>query len=1001
MKISIFSVKSFIQKTVIMALAFAGFFIVCNPSAQAMEFYANRRDFNLKQGASFSTGVSIDRYGYSGPVTFSFSGARGIVGSISQNPVTGNTATATFRASATAPLGIQYMILTASTGREVRRQQFEINVTKGSTPTTAPRLSVNPTSVNFPVTLIGQAPAVQSFMISNSGSGTTALNISAVSLSGADVSQFSINASLCQGASLTAGASCAVSVAAASPSAARAFNASITITASTGSVSVPVSLQGTDYSLSLSPASVGLNPGSSASVTVNVNRNLNASTVASGAINVSVSGLPAGVSANSITITSGSNSGVVTLAAVSTAASTSAPSTVTFTSNLSGRIKTTSASVSVVPIGSFSLTASPNPLTITQGQLGAVSVSIARSSFTSGVTLSATALPSGVTATSTTTTGNSASLTLTVASTAIAGTYPIVIRGVGGSITQSAALSLVVRALPADFTLSLSPSSVTVNPGSSGSFTANLSRTNFTGSVNFSLSGLPEGVTGSCPATSGNSATCTLSASASAIAGTTNVSVQASGSSIQKTATLSLRVGSAEGLKAFPGAEGFGADTTSGGRGGVVCKVTTLNPTGAGSLQACMDLPEAAYIVFTVSGVIDKSLECHAGNKTIAGQTSPAGVIVRELIADNVYEANPNCKNYIIRHMRFRAGGGERSIPGPLYGDTMRLDGVSDFVIDHSAFERSNDEAFQLSRSRNIIVQYSTIAETLSSHYWGGMLINYSNVGADLNDLSIHHNLWTGIQARFPEISCEENGDGGSRLGASNCTNKRLRIELSNNMIYDPTDPIWYNRCTNTNGGNECSASSSSFFVDMNWIGNYMRDRTGSNNPVINGDLMGEARNDVYYADNYFDTGIANLVGFSMLSIASPFPYPEITYTPGIELPDHLTDNVGPFPRDPMDTRLVGYLSQNINSTPTATGSRPNDTFNLLPASCAPLSTANDSDNDGMNDNWERRKGLNVGIQDHNGTALSSEGYTNIEVYLNELSDRVIAAGSSTSGVCD
>ena len=57
-----------------------------------------------------------------------------------------------------------------------------------------------------------------------------------------------------------------------------------------------------------------------------------------------------------------------------------------------------------------------------------------------------------------------------------------------------------------------------------------------------------------------------------------------------------------------------------------------------------------------------------------------------------------------------------------------------------------------------------------------------------------------------------------------------------------------------------------------------------------------------------------------------------------------------------------------------------------------------DSDGDGMPDAWEQAHGLNPGAQDHNGQELSMPligvpGYTNLEVYLHELSEQRIREG--------
>ena len=68
-----------------------------------------------------------------------------------------------------------------------------------------------------------------------------------------------------------------------------------------------------------------------------------------------------------------------------------------------------------------------------------------------------------------------------------------------------------------------------------------------------------------------------------------------------------------------------------------------------------------------------------------------------------------------------------------------------------------------------------------------------------------------------------------------------------------------------------------------------------------------------------------------------------------------------------------------------------------LPFVTAPLPPA-DSDGDGIPDTWELTHGLNPSVQDHNGTQLSMPlvgvpGYTNLEVYLHELSEQRIREG--------
>ena len=207
----------------------------------------------------------------------------------------------------------------------------------------------------------------------------------------------------------------------------------------------------------------------------------------------------------------------------------------------------------------------------------------------------------------------------------------------------------------------------------------------------------------------------------------------------------------AQTIPAFPGAEGFGAVAT-GGRGGNVYYVTNLNCSGPGSLQNGLNQAGAKYILFKVSGVIPCAAEVFKGDVTIAGQTSPAGVIVRGIILDEIYEQNTNSRNVIIRHLRSRPKP-TQTLPsqGYVLDDGLRLDGASNVIVDHCSFANAIDESVQISHSRNITIQNSMLSETLGEHFHlGGMLVNYSRADHPQDNISIHHNVWNRIGGRFP-----------------------------------------------------------------------------------------------------------------------------------------------------------------------------------------------------------------------------------------------------------
>ncbi|HEX3094398.1 MAG TPA: hypothetical protein VHW72_17310, partial [Candidatus Angelobacter sp.] len=204
----------------------------------------------------------------------------------------------------------------------------------------------------------------------------------------------------------------------------------------------------------------------------------------------------------------------------------------------------------VVSGPNFSLSASPSSLTVTQGSSGNSTITVTPSGgFTGSVSLSTSALPSGVTASFGTnpTTGTSV-VTFTASSTATTGTTSVTITGTSGTLSHTTSISLTVNATATpNFSLSASPSSLTVKQGTSGSSTITVTPSGgFTGSVTLSNSALPSGVTASFGTnpTTGTSAL-TFTASSTATTGTSTITITGTSGTLTHTTTISLTISSA------------------------------------------------------------------------------------------------------------------------------------------------------------------------------------------------------------------------------------------------------------------------------------------------------------------------------------------------------------------------------------------------------------------------------------------------------------------------
>ncbi|MGB8985219.1 MAG: hypothetical protein WCC37_01180, partial [Candidatus Sulfotelmatobacter sp.] len=211
---------------------------------------------------------------------------------------------------------------------------------------------------------------------------------------------------------------------------------------------------------------------------------------------------------------------------------------------------------------SFTLSDSPSSLTVTQGSSGTSTITVHDAGgFSGSVTLAASGLPSGVTAAFATnpTTGSSV-LTLTASATATTGTSTVTITGTSGSLTATTTIALTVSSTATpNFTISASPSSVTVTQGSSGASTITITSTGgFSSATTLSASGLPSGVTAAfstnpvTPTANGTvTSTLTLTASATATTGAATVTITGTSGSLTHSTTIALTVNAASATKNF------------------------------------------------------------------------------------------------------------------------------------------------------------------------------------------------------------------------------------------------------------------------------------------------------------------------------------------------------------------------------------------------------------------------------------------------------------------
>lgn len=434
---------------------------------------------------------------------------------------------------------------------------------------------------------------------------------------------------------------------------------------------------------------------------------------------------------------------------------------------------------------------------------------------------------------------------------------------------------------------------------------------------------------------------------------------------------------------AFPGAEGGGKYTT-GGRNGKVLFVENLNDKGKGSLRKAVEAKGPRTIVFRVSGTIEleKTINIKNDSLTIAGQTAPGeGICLKN------YGIQVDADNIIIRYIRIRPGNESK----------IEMDAISginhkNIIIDHCSFSWSNDETASFYNNSNFTMQWCIISESLnaSSHHkgthgfggiWGG------------NNASFHHNLLSDHSSRNPRFC-------GSRY-----TNKpeEEQVDFRNNVLYN-----WgYNSAYGGEEGN------------YNMVNNYYKPGAATDkkctkrileltqhffDPRFNSDTLGAGK---FYIKGNVVEGFPEVTKNNWLygvqgegvneitkaksKLRRPVSHPKIITQSATDAYHNVLNYAGAsLHRDSVDRRIVEETRTGIEKygetfnggkrgiidSPEEVGGWP-----ALKQETPP----NDTDNDGMADDWEVSNGLNPNNQvDCNAYTLSKKS-TNLEKYLNFL----------------
>ena len=307
---------------------------------------------------------------------------------------------------------------------------------------------------------------------------------------------------------------------------------------------------GADLTVAVSPARAALAVGGSTNLVITPSF----PTATPSSVTYLVAGLPVGVNSS---FSPNPSTGVTTLSLSSPAGLAASVSNVVVTAQADGRIRQTQFELTLFT--DVAVTLSPNVVAAQPGGTGLSTVTVTPAvGFSANMTLAIGGLPTGVSASLSTVTLASgvSNVSLTVAATVAAGTYPFVVTATGGGVTKTSTGTLTVAggapgtatttiagAVTGDLSVTASPTARTVGLGAPATFALTLTGTGTAGAV-IAVSGLPAfTAVAVTPNPSTGAATMTVTTGAGTPLGSYTLTVLVTANAVTRATAVTLVVG--------------------------------------------------------------------------------------------------------------------------------------------------------------------------------------------------------------------------------------------------------------------------------------------------------------------------------------------------------------------------------------------------------------------------------------------------------------------------